>query len=126
MVVEYAHALKKSTTGATKQQLTKRFDAFLELLKNEGKLKALPAILKELQRLDEQEQAQAPTLYVASKKAETRAKRELKEALEEKSTPTVATDETLIGGWRFVGGDTLVDRSYKTALIKLYRNITKA
>lgn len=126
MPVEYAHALHRSVSKlSTKKQVEACFDAFLEQLKKEGKSKALSSILREYIRICARESAQEPTLMVARKDDVQTAKEEVSERLGKKfdSLHTV-TDANLIGGWRYVDNDTLIDTSYKAALLALYRRIT--
>ena len=125
MVIEYAHALAKSTEGTSKDQAKIYVARLVEILKREGKLKALPQILREFKRIIEQRNAKTPTLTVAQKKDAANATKELKAILKEAVVSDSVVDDSIIGGWRYVGRDTLVDNSYKTALIDLYRNITR-
>ena len=126
MPTEYAHALTQSLAGVTDDSVIgARVDAFIATLKKHGKLKALPAIARELERIQARAHSQQPTLFVAQKSDEERALTEARAQLN-RDLPhvEVIVDENLTGGWRYVDSDTLLDTSYKAALLKLYRNIT--
>ena len=126
MPLEYAHALHNALKKAsTKNEATSHVDALVATLKDSGKLKALPAILREYQRIQLRKNAQKPTLTLSAKEKESEALKELEQKLGEKvSDVAIATDENLVGGWRYVHHDTLIDASYKTALLELYRRVT--
>ncbi|PCI28383.1 hypothetical protein COB52_03765 [Candidatus Kaiserbacteria bacterium] len=112
MPAEYAQALHNSLETSETP-----VESLVQILKREGKLKALPAILKEFQRIEERTSSQKPTVYVA--------KEEDIEKVSMQFDAEVLIDESLIGGFRYVDKDTLIDSSYKAALLKLYRKITK-
>jgi F0F1-type ATP synthase delta subunit len=38
----------------------------------------------------------------------------------------VIIDDSLIGGWRMVNGNTLIDASYKKQLLDMYRGATRS
>jgi len=127
MPIEYAQALENSLEGVTSEaQATERVNALVTVLKNAGKLKALPAILREFKRMQLRKTAQRATLTIAHKDTEQVARAELAARLTEKTVGdiSIAIDENLIGGWRYVDHDTLVDTSYKAGLLELYRKIT--
>ncbi len=123
MPAEYAQALIiAQRNGVAADDAVQRLIA---LLQRHGKLKALPAIVRELEHHVAQRAADAPTLTVATAAHASDARTQL--ALhfgdERASTVATATDDTLIGGWRYRDSDTLIDASYKHALITLYKRI---
>jgi F0F1-type ATP synthase delta subunit len=125
MPVEYAHALSQSLESITHNTgAESRVDALVVLLKKEGKMRALPAILRELERLEARKSSQKPMLAVSKESDLQSAFEELRGYLS--TTPEIATkiDERLIGGWRYTDRDTRIDASYKTALLELYRRVT--
>jgi len=126
MPVEYAHALSHSLANVTeKQDALDRVDSLVYSLRESGKLKALPAILKEYERIEAKKTSVKPTIEVASEKDKDNALQELMEKLN--ATPkniVVEVKDNLIGGWRYTDKDTIIDESYRAALLKLYRNIT--
>lgn len=127
MPTEYAHALYRSTKElTTKKEIVARVESLVDVLRTEGKMKALPGIVREYERIQASHSAGNPTLTVAKEADTKRALAELKKHLENKKADTqVVIDETLIGGWRYSDKDTLLDTSYKNALLELYRRITK-
>jgi len=115
----YAKALEKLLASGMKEE-----DAFKKLmqhLKESGRLKVLPQLLRELRTQAERQSSRGAVLEVASegetKAAETEAK---KEGISAKAV----VNPTLIRGWRLTTADTLIDRSGKSALIDLYRKVT--
>ncbi|MAJ97086.1 hypothetical protein CL644_02220 [bacterium] len=126
MPIEYAHALHNARKKAsTKDEAANYVDALVATLKESGKLKALPAILREYQRIQVRKNAQKPILTLSTKEEEDEALKELEQRLGDKvGDVAIATDENLVGRWRYVNHDTLLDTSYKAALLELYRRVT--
>lgn len=125
MPVEYAHALSRSLENATSSsEAEARVDELVTVLKREGKMRALPAVLRELERLQARKSSQKPTLTVTKESDSRKALEELGNHLSKVPEVEVKTDERLVGGWRYTDSDTLVDASYKTALLELYRRVT--
>ena len=126
MPIEYAQALTNSLEGVTKKEdALNRVDALVQALQKAGKQKALPAILREFKRIQLRKNAQKPTLTLAKAGIEKNALVELVERLGEKQSDiAIETDENLVGGWRYVNHDMLLDTSYKAALLELYRHVT--
>jgi F0F1-type ATP synthase delta subunit len=120
MEKEYAQALTQAVAkGVDEAKIVSNLVAHL---KEEGRMKLLPGILRELKRLQATQSRLAPSVEVAS---EGEAKDALKAAHEagiEAATATV--NPSLIRGWRARSGGTLVDRSAKQALVDLYQRIT--
>ncbi|MBL4644393.1 MAG: F0F1 ATP synthase subunit delta, partial [Candidatus Pacebacteria bacterium] len=115
MPTEYAQALANSLTGATeKADAMERVDSMVTALAKVGKLKALPAILKEYERIESRKASVQPTLTVARQSDGDEALKELMDTLG--AVPkniTVTIEDNLIGGWRYLSGDTLIDSSHK-------------
>lgn len=140
MPKEYAHALAQSLQGVTDAStIDSHIDALVASLERSGKRPALPAVLREYERLVARKHIATPTLYVAHEREADGARKDLTEYLathdiaiqastnqkgdEEKK---IVIDDTLVGGWRYIGKDILVDASHKAALLSLYRRITHA
>lgn len=111
----YAAVLASSTDEKVVQNLVAR-------LKERGRMKLLPGILRELQTLKARSQAIAPTLTIASEAERDTALQQVQALGFE--AEQVVVDPKLIRGWRATAKGTLIDRSGKRALIDLYRNIT--
>lgn len=125
MPVEYAHALYSSLASASsKEEALERVDELIAVLERNGKRKALPSILRELERLHAQSHAQKPTLVVANEASTATAKVELGTHIAKDVHADITVDDNLVGGWRYSDNDTLIDASYKTALLNLYRKVT--
>jgi len=126
MPTEYAHALSHSLAKVTeKKEATERVDALVETLEQAGKLKALPAILREYERIEAKKTSVNPTITVAREEDGDGALKELMDMVD--AVPkniSVDVEDNIIGGWRFSDKDTLIDNSHKAALLKLYKSVT--
>lgn len=78
------------------------YDAFVAHLMRTGRLKLLPAVLRELKEERVREHARAPRKETA------------KEHL------------ALISGWRTIEDGRLTDHTGKGALVEIYRNVTRS
>ena len=128
MPAEYAHALYQSLTGITDESvISARVASLVQVLKKAGKLKALPAIMREFMRIHARTTAVQPVLMVARAADVPGAQRALAARVPEAAATTIETviDDTLIGGGGYVYRDNLIDTSYKAALLALYHRITK-
>jgi len=122
MPKEYAHALYVSLSQSPKEEHGRILDAFLKHLDRTGKKKALTQILRELNRLAQQEVARADTFKIA-RKHDVHLVEKIA-TFRKETSPIVITDDTLIGGYVYKSGSTRIDASYKRALVTLYRSIT--
>lgn len=119
MEKEYAQALSQSVRrGADEATLV---EGLVAHLKEEGRTKLLPGILRELKRLEARNSKLAPSIEVASE-AEAASAKSAAESVG--ITAPVTINPSLIRGWRARSGSTLVDRSAKQALVDLYQKIT--
>lgn len=90
-------------------------------LKERGRMKLLPAILRELNVLRAKHKTTAPVVEAASPAEAEAAKKAAKQ--EGIDVAEVTINPHLISGWRAMSGSTLIDRSGKRALSDLYRKI---
>ncbi|MDR3546986.1 MAG: F0F1 ATP synthase subunit delta [Candidatus Pacebacteria bacterium] len=105
--------------GADAKKLVKQLT---EALKDRGRLKLLPSILRELERIEAREAKLAPQLEVSS---ESEAARALKEAAAQGIHAVHArVNDALIRGWRASANGKLIDHSAKRELVELYRKVT--
>lgn len=93
-------------------------------LKENGRVKLLPGILRSLKTLMARKQTLGATVEVAKKE-------DAKKALSEAKALGIEAEEAivnpiLLSGWRGRKEGTLVDRSGKRALTDIYRSIVKA
>jgi len=125
MPTEYAQALSNSLKNVTeKADALKRADSMIISLQKAGKLKALPAILKEYERIESKKATIKPTMTVARAEDRDAALQELMGHVEAiPKNLEVEVKDSLIGGWRYLSGDTLIDTSHKAALLELYRKV---
>ena len=100
------------------------------LLQQHGREGLMPRIASAFERIaDERRRAEGVTLSVARHSDLARAHREVKHALAEHGKGTIdgaeeVVDESLIGGWRLEGKETLLDASFKNHLLTLYNRLT--
>lgn len=76
------------------------YDAFIAHLRRTGRMKLLPQVLREL-----------TVAHARARKVSSRRE-------------TAAEHPSLISGWRSIENGVLTDRTGKSALIAIYRNIT--
>ncbi|MBU2329973.1 hypothetical protein KKG57_00720 [Patescibacteria group bacterium] len=120
MEKQYAQALAQSLKNGTDEE--KLISGFVTHLKEEGRMKLLPGILRELKSIQARSQKLAPHIEIASESEKKQALEEAKEAGIE--TDSVSINESLIRGWRARSGGISDDRSAKQALVDLYQKIT--
>lgn len=120
MEKEYALSLKESLARGTDE--AKLVDGLMQHLKEEGRMKLLPGILRELKALDARSRVNAGVVEVASEAEAVSALSAAKAEGIEAATATV--NPSLIRGWRARKEGTLIDRSAKQALVDLYQKIT--
>ena len=120
MEKEYAQALARSLKNGTDE--TKLIDGFLKHLKEEGRSKLLPGILRELKSIEARANKLAPSIEVESEGEKAAARSGAKEAGID--TDDIRVNPSLIRGWRARSGSMVVDRSAKQALVDLYQKIT--
>ena len=131
----YAQALWKLVEGGMTP--TKAVRALQETLKTHGREALLPRIASAFTRIAEREAKRSDVvLTVAREKDIHRARLEAKKYLEGMDAKSARggsalgrdlktqVDDTLIGGWRLEGRETLTDASYKKALLDLYTRVT--
>ena len=117
----YAQVLKRlSEKGTDEGTIVKNLIAHL---RDTGRMKLLPGILRELKTREAESEALASSVEVAKASDEKRALAAAKEAGVTVDKATV--NPSLLSGWRARSGSQLVDRSGKRQLIELYRNITR-
>jgi hypothetical protein len=121
MEKEYAQALHSLLTreGANEKHV---LDQLFAHLKAAGRMKLLPGIARELQKVQQRARSEGTLVEVAHKdEAHAALAEAAKLGIESKHADV---NSSLISGWRARKAGTLVDRSGKRALIDLYRRIT--
>jgi F0F1-type ATP synthase delta subunit len=119
MEKEYAQALFElaQKPGASADALVKQL---VKHLKETGREKLLPRILREFKRIDARSESFGELLEVASEQEVAAAQKEAKEL---GITATAQVNPDLVTGWRARKASRLIDRSGKRALVDLYRQI---
>ena len=116
----YAQALVNVLQKGTNED--EAISSLMAHLKEAGRLKLLPAILRELRTLNARTQVLDAAVEVATEAESASA---LSAAASEGISARKATiNPLLIRGWRAREGGRLIDRSGKRALIDIYRRIT--
>jgi|SRR3989344_2090629 len=123
----YAQALWKMVEGGLTP--AKAVRALEVTLKTHGREALLPRIASAFARIAQRETKRSDVvLTLAREKDERRAHKEIKEMLTRMKVDSkdlkTQIDDTLIGGWRLEGKETLVDASYKNQLLELYNRVT--
>ena len=98
-----------------------------DTLKRRGHERLLPRILAGVARKLDTRPTNAAYVTVVSKTDYEVQKEAIKHALIElgyDQAPAVQIDDTLIGGYVAEANSTRIDRSYKSALVSLYRSLT--
>lgn len=104
-------------------QAIARLDA---VLRKKGHAKLRSRILRELARMMEKRGEQRAAVFVTDESDLAAFKDEISDAKKELGIPRDAEtviDASLVGGFVVKTGEKQIDRSYKRALINLYRNI---
>ena len=127
MEQSYAQALWKMVEGGMTP--AKAVRALQETLKVHGREALLPRIASAFARIAQRETKRTDVvLTLAREKDERRAHKDIKEMLTRMGVASkdlkTQIDDTLIGGWRLEGRETLTDVSYKKALLDLYVKVT--
>ncbi len=125
----YAQALWKMVEGGMSP--VKAVHALRDLLKARGREALLPRIGRTFARIAQREgKRTGVTLSVAREKDERAAKSAVKTILEEIGVEpkevNILVDDSLIGGWRLEGKETLVDASHKKELLELFNRSVRA
>ena len=129
METAYAQALWKMVEDGMEPK--KAVHALHAELTKTGRASLMRRILRAFERIAERElRKEQATLTVAREHDERHAKSAVKEVLaelevESKDLKTLI-DDTIIGGWRLEGNGRLIDASYKTQLLELYKRATSA
>lgn len=123
LIRRYAALIRDAIqNGASKDFVT----SFLNYLKVRGHQSLLPAVLRRLERENVGTSDVVVSLAKASdaKKFAPALASALSQLGAEKSEYRVVEDGALVGGYTVKAGGKIIDRSYRTALVTLYQNLT--
>lgn len=110
------------------KEISSILDGLQKIMEQKGHTSLFAAVLRGVLRVLETQKSTGTVVYVAKAGDETELADTIKAALAELEAvgePTVVVDETLVGGAVVQSNNFVLDRSYKTALINLYRSVTK-
>lgn len=114
----YASALERLGDSVTPDKAVK---GLVASLKASGRLKLLPAILREAKRKEAGKLATTPVVEVSRESEAKKALAQAKDAGVDAKEAIV--NPVLLSGWRARGNGVLIDRSGKRNLLDLYRKI---
>lgn len=124
---QYARGLFEAGVGKDVSEADRLVESLVALLKRKGHLSLRPAIAREYRRLSmlEGEKGRARVVLAREQDA-AKFRNEIAEELAAISMTGESRQEydgTLVGGYRIEHKDTVVDASYKTQLLSLYRKM---
>lgn len=114
----------------SERDVEKIFVRFRDVLARRGHARLLPFVIEEFEKITAREQLKNEVVLVtADKKSHSKWLHAYDHYEKEGALPKGASrrdviDESIIGGFQIRTRDTLIDGSYKTPLVKLYRKIT--
>ena len=125
---QYAEALFLSSQNKSEEDVERIVLATIELLKEKGYIRLLPAILRELEKIQtRREETKELVVRVAQDSDVDAFKEQIQkdvETLAATSLPKkVISDNTLIGGYELRAKGARIDRTYKRSLLTLYNNL---
>ena len=122
MIDTYTRLLEATAETGDKAASDAAVSKLILHLKSAGRMKMLPQIARELQKIAARRHALRPVVEVAHEKESARA---LEAAARAGVAATQAiVNPSLIHGWRARTGDKLIDRSAKRALLHIYQQVT--
>lgn len=99
-----------------------------EVLDRRGHTRLYHSVLRGVARVLEARGTKSATVVVANEAGYQKYQAAIEAALQEfgaKHSPEVIVDETIVGGYIVEAENKQLDKSYKTKLVSLYRNLTK-
>jgi len=121
----YAKAL--ISAAKTEKDTDALIASFFKVLKARGALKLLPKILTFLEHAQTKNASAKPTLTIAREKDKDSALMQIENAIKgivsSKDEIEIKIDDSIIGGYRFQTSKDLLDESYKTKLLSIYRSV---
>ncbi|MFI5260731.1 MAG: F0F1 ATP synthase subunit delta [Candidatus Paceibacteria bacterium] len=122
MIDTYTRLLEATAETGDKAASDAAVSKLILHLKSAGRMKMLPQIVRELQKVAARRHALRPVVEVAHEKESAAAlQAAAKEGIE---TKHASVNPSLIHGWRARTGDKLIDRSAKRALLHIYQQVT--
>ncbi|MBV9349786.1 MAG: F0F1 ATP synthase subunit delta [Patescibacteria group bacterium] len=124
LVTAYAALITETESEGKNSAFAEKLIAYM---KNRGHLSLIPQIVKLLSRREVR--TDAPVVTVAKEsdleKYQTKIRAALAQLGMPDATPVHAVDARAVGGYAVRAQAKLIDKTYRSALISLYRNVTK-
>ena len=119
----YAAVIREAEEGKDTSDFSKKLIAFM---KNRGHLSLLPQVLRILAR--EKADLHTPVITVAKESDAKKFAKPIREILSQLGVQevesTVIVDSRAVGGYAVRANSRLVDKTFRSALISLYQNVT--
>tara|TARA_B100000678_G_C17907565_1_gene381954 strand:- start:22 stop:438 length:417 start_codon:yes stop_codon:yes gene_type:complete len=122
----YAQLLLQEKKNRSESEFDSFFNLFIQYLQEKKREKLLPAIYREInQLLEQKESSNETTLVVASDADIDQIKNDIKsyESEFDLENMSIETDKHIVGGYTLKNARTMIDASYRTALLDLYKKI---
>jgi F0F1-type ATP synthase delta subunit len=125
---QYAEALFLATRNASEEKLDAVAIRVVQLLDEKGHRTLLPAILRELEKINQKRGGLEETLIRVAKKTDATVFQssidtDIKSLNATQLPQKVEVDDTLIGGYEVIANGKRFDRTYKRSLLTMYTNL---
>jgi F0F1-type ATP synthase delta subunit len=124
----YAEAVYLASKDANDVEIDALSSRLCALLREKGHMALLPAIVRELEKIQKKRGRLQETIIRVSKESDVlKFQTEIARAVREMNAmdlpQKVEVDDTLIGGYEVTAHGMRLDRSYKRSLLTLYTNL---
>lgn len=124
-VQQYARALYEVTRNHSEKEIVKVIDAFIKLVRREGKEKQLPRIADAYEVYEMKREGRLPLVVKTKHPLDAKIKRKLRERFGEKREITGMIDASQKGGVLVRDGDTIYDATIDAQLRQLREAMTR-
>lgn len=123
----YAQTLHKAAQKKDSDSFDSFFTKFVAVLKTKGHSKLMPAVLRSLQSIDKtNKSAQSSVLIVRDASQKEALKEQLAQEGELFGENTrVVEDKNVVGGYILKNKTSMIDKSYRSKLIGLYKKLSQ-
>lgn len=130
-ISQYARSLEELSSGATGETVVVIAKNFAGFLKRRGEEKKLPAILKQLEKIEAEKEGKIAVMAVLAHEADETTKKKLSLQVEKlfpekKVELSYTIDKKVIGGVVFRTDETLYDATLANELLSLKKSLLKS